>query len=264
MSTIDRVPITEADLHAYADGQLPQARRELVESHLAARPEDAERVAVWRRDNQALRVLLDPVLSEPIPVRLPLVPRSRRLPWTQVAIAASIAFFSAGAGWVLRGVISDESRLSPAAEQRQAMAGFARRAAIAHVVYSPEVRRPVEVSAEQEEQLVNWLSKRLGASLKPPRLADMGYELIGGRLLPGERGPVAQFMYQNTHGQRLTVYVTRDAKVTGDTAFRFAQEGTVNVFYWVDGKFGYAISAGADRPALHRVAQEVYQQLAPR
>ena len=47
-----------------------------------------------------------------------------------------------------------------------------------------------------------------------------------------------------------------------DTAFRFAREGSVNVFYWVDGAFGYAISAGADKAELTRVSGEVYQQLA--
>ena len=37
----------------------------------------------------------------------------------------------------------------------------------------------------------------------------------------------------------------------------------VNVFYWADKNFGYAISGGADRQELMRVAQEVYRQLAP-
>ena len=34
------------------------------------------------------------------------------------------------------------------------------------------------------------------------------------------------------------------------------------MFYWVDERFGYAIPAGADKNALHLVAQEVYRQLA--
>ena len=259
-------PITETDLHAYSDGQLPEARRLLVEAHLAARPEDLARVSAWKRDNEALRTLLNPVLNEPIPVRLPLVPGRRALPWRQFAMAASIAFVSASAGWLTRGAIDEEtpqSLANVAVEQKQAVAGFARRAAVAHVVYSPDVRRPVEIGADQEDQLVAWLSKRLDTPLKPPHLGRVGYELIGGRLLPGEQGPVAQFMYHDADGQRLTLYVTREAKAGGDTAFRFAQDGPVNVFYWVDGRFGYAISAGADKNALHLVAQEVYRQLAP-
>ncbi len=75
---------------------------------------------------------------------------------------------------------------------------LARVAAVAHAVYSPEVRHPVEVGADQEAYLVRWLPKRLGANLKVPHLAAQGYPLVGGRLLPGERGPAAQFMYQDT------------------------------------------------------------------
>lgn len=111
-----------------------------------------------------------------------------------------------------------------------------------------------------------WLSKRLGTEVKPPGLKAVGYELIGGRLLPGDSGPVAQFMYHDATGQRLTLYVTREApRLAGqsETAFRFSQDGPVNVFYWVDKNFGYAISGGADRQDFLRVSQEVHRQLAP-
>jgi anti-sigma factor RsiW len=131
-------------------------------------------------------------------------------------------------------------------------------------VYSRDARRPVEVAADQEQQLVAWLSKRLGAPVHAPHLAALGYELIGGRLLPGERGPVAQFMYQDGAGQRLTLYVTHDAPAAQgapETAFRFGRDGPVNVFYWVDRGFGYAMSGGSDRAELMRVSQEVYRQL---
>lgn len=48
-------------------------------------------------------------------------------------------------------------------------AQFACIAAVAYAVYSPEKRHPVEVGADQEQHLVNWLSKRLGAILKAPQ-----------------------------------------------------------------------------------------------
>jgi anti-sigma factor RsiW len=101
---------------------------------------------------------------------------------------------------------------SPTAQfpQNIKVSAFARQAAIAHVVYSPDVRRPVEIGAEQEEQLVAWLSKRIGSPIRPPKLGKVGYELIGGRLLPGQSGPVAQFMYHDATGQRLTLYVSAE------------------------------------------------------
>ncbi len=259
-----RIPIAEVDLHAYADGLLPEARRLQVEAYLAGRPEDRARVEAWMRDNEALRATLEPILHEPIPMRIP-TRRGVMLPWRQFAAAASIAAVSAGLGWFARGGVdlSSEMLAAPGSVLRVSpAAGFANRAAIAHVVYSPEVRRPVEVTAENQDQLVAWLSKRLAAPMKPPHLGALGYELIGGRLLPGERGPAAQFMYHDASGQRLTLYVARENQPATGKAFRFEKSGPVNVFYWIDGTFGYAISAGVDRGELHRIATEVHRQLA--
>jgi anti-sigma factor RsiW len=98
--------------------------------------------------------------------------------------------------------------------------------------------------------------------LKVPMLAKEGFELLGGRLLPGNEGqPVAQFMYQDQTGKRLTLYVTPPHKGDKVTAFRFAQEGPVSVFYWIDDECGYALSGELDRPALAKVATAVYRQL---
>jgi anti-sigma factor RsiW len=45
------------------------------------------------------------------------------------------------------------------------------------------------------------------------------------------------------------------------TAFKLYQDGPVNVFYWVDGNFGYAVSAGIDRNVMLQIAHDVYAQL---
>lgn len=265
-----RSPITEADLHAYVDGQLTLGRRSEVEAWLASRPDDAARVAAYMQHREGLHALFDPVLGQELPrrVRDAALPPRRRWSLQPWAAGFAIAVVSAGSAWFARGVVSDhEARLALAGavvSRGDALDGFARRAAVAHVVYSPDVRRPVEVGAEQEQQLVAWLSKRLGTAIKPPSLLRLGYELIGGRLLPGESGPVAQFMYHDAIGQRLTLYVTREVPKSPhlpETAFRFGRDGPVNVFYWVDKDFGYAISGGGDRGELMRVSQEVHRQL---
>jgi anti-sigma factor RsiW len=87
--------------------------------------------------------------------------------------------------------------------------------------------------------------------------------LVGGRLLPGDTGPVAQFMYADASGQRLTLYVSSGQKQNRDTGFRFAQEGNVGVFYWIDGSFGYALSAAVGKKELSQIANAVYEQLLP-
>lgn len=266
-------PITEADLHGYVDRQLTPARCAEVEQHLGTHPDDRRRVQDWQQQNDLLRGMLNPVLDEPLPRQLRLKPRAAGYPWRGLAAGVAIAMVSAGSAWVVRGSVDGEAARLALARSAGMMAshgsdltGFARRAAVAHVVYSPDVRRPVEIGADQEQQLVYWLSRRLGTAVRPPSLQAIGYELIGGRLLPGDTGPVAQFMYHDATGQRLTLYVTREIPKAADppeSAFRFGQDGPVKVFYWVDKAFGYAISGGADRQELMRVSQEVHRQLAP-
>ncbi len=107
---------------------------------------------------------------------------------------------------------------------------------------------------------MQWLSKRLGSALVIPKLGAQGFFLVGGRLLPGNQGPAAQIMYQDKTGTRLTLYVLQE---TGnpETAFRFANEGKVSVFYWLDGPFGYALSGELPRERLLAIAETSYRQL---
>jgi anti-sigma factor RsiW len=71
-------------------------------------------------------------------------------------------------------------------------------------------------------------------------------------------------MYQSAKGQRITLYVRTESGDHGETAFRFAREGRVRVFYWIDRNFGYALStADLNRRELLRVATLVYKQLNP-
>ncbi|MDM9561493.1 anti-sigma factor family protein [Bordetella petrii] len=250
-------PITEADLHAYADGQLPPGRVPEVAAWLEQHAGARARVQAWREQNRRLREWLGPVADEPLPLRLPLAPPRRRRRWPGLAAGVALAVCSAAAAWLVRGEL--DRRAAPATVAA-AGAGFAHRAAVAHAVYAADARRPVEIGADQEQALVAWLTKRLGAPVRAPALARAGYDLVGGRLLPGGQGPVAQFMYASADGRRLTLYVTREA-AGGQAAFQFAQDGPVRVFYWVDGRFGYALSGEVDRGELMRVSTEVYRQL---
>jgi anti-sigma factor RsiW len=296
-------PVTEAELQAWIDGQLAAERHEAVGGYLALHPAEAARLQAYREQNAALRALYHPVLAEPVPTAWTAPRRTFRQRgwqgwqgWLGRAVAprgtplrpeheagvdagdgaqanprwprplraaALLALTLAGgsAGWVLRGAL--DSNGAPLLADTSPGAALPLRAALAHAVYTPEVRHPVEVGADQEAHLVAWLSKRLGAPLKPPRLAAQGYQLEGGRLLPGQSGPVAQFMYRDAGGARLTLYVSTEQTHGRETGFRFAQEGDVGVFYWIDGKFGYALSGSLDKAALAKLANAVYAQLEP-
>ena len=254
-------PVNEHDLQAYADGKLPEERRAAVTAWLAAHPDDAERIEGYRRLAEELRGTYQGVLHEPVPDHLvQAVPASRARRAARVALAVLVgAALGLIIGWQLHS-------MQPVPVSAVDAAGaLARRAAVAHATYSPEVRHPVEVGADQEAHLVTWLSKRLGTQLRAPKLEGVGYSLVGGRLLPGELGgPVAHFMYQCNRGTRVTLYVRSDMASNRSTAFRYAREGSVGVFYWVDGKSGYAVSSGdISKEDLLNVANAAYQQLNP-
>jgi anti-sigma factor RsiW len=211
--------------------------------------------------SEALHQLYDPVLQEPVPERLRARGMTGAAPWRGYARAAGLVVVGlavgAAGGWYLH------PAQRPAVAQSDTPV-FVKRAAVAHATYSPEVRHPVEVGADQEAHLVAWLSKRLGAQVRAPKLESVGYSLVGGRLLPGENGPVAHFMYQCKQGTRVTLYVRTDATNNRETAFRYQTEGNVKVFYWIDKKFGYALSsADIAKENLLAVANSVYQQLNP-
>lgn len=264
MTDAARDPVTEPDLIAYVDGQLAESRRAEVEGWLDTRPEEAERIAAYKRQNEELRALFNPVIDEPVPARLRRVFR-RAARWRAYAIAAGFMVLGLAVGGLLGWQL--HAYRAPIAG---AGMGIAKNAAVAHATYSPEVRHPVEVNADQEPHLVAWLSKRLGTNVRAPKLEANGFNLVGGRLLPGDAkpaggpSPVAQLMYQTRGGRRLTLNVRTEATANRETAFRYALEGNVGVFYWIDRNVGYALSsADLNREELLGVANSVYKQLNP-
>jgi anti-sigma factor RsiW len=259
MNQVDR-PVDEDELHARIDGRLAPHRAAAVDAHLAAHPEARARFSQYAEQRQALREAFAAQSAGPIPDRLRVARirkerRQRRYrQLAQIAAAVSLLILGGVAGWAVRDVTGPLASTGAGT-----VAGVITADAIAaHRIYSVEVRHPVEVNADQEAHLVQWLSKRLGRELTVPDLSPAGFRLMGGRLLPAEDGPAAQFMYENASGERLTLYLR--VGVGGETAFRYHEEGGIGAFYWSDEGFGYAIAAKADRELLLRIAELVYKQ----
>jgi anti-sigma factor RsiW len=129
----------------------------------------------------------------------------------------------------------------------------------AHRIYVSERLHPVEVPADQEAHLVQWLSRRVGKPLAAPNLTAQGYRLIGGRLLPDNGEAAALFMYENTGGNRLTLYA-RSGGTEGQTSFRFESEAEVSAFSWIDNGLSYVVTAKIDRAQLLPIAEAIYRQ----
>lgn len=273
--------LTPDQINALVDGQLSAPEQAETLERLARDPLARETLQAWQAQRDALRALHLPLREEPIPAfLLAAAPQSqqglRRVAqwrrWGGMAAAVALAF---GVGWLSHGQMGQLGRQDTsqmAFGQKPPAQAFMHQASVAHAVFSPEVRHPVEVTAAQQDHLVQWLSKRLGKPLKVPVLAAQGYELVGGRLLPGDSGARAQFMFQNPAGSRVTLYLgavdsrpipsaTAPGMAAMPAVFRYGTDGPVASFYWVDQGFGYALSGAVSREELMRLAQLVYQQL---
>lgn len=251
-------PVTEADLHAYVDGELPADRREAVATWLAEHPGEAATVAAWRAQAESIRARYGATVDEPVPARLKLDEIMRRTganrrSFAALAAAAAVAAFIVGGsvGWFARGA---------AAASPSGYAVITAEALDAYKLYVVEVRHPVEVPGNERTHMTQWLSKRFGSELRVPELESIGLKLVGGRLLPGPRGEAAAFyMYENASGERFTIYC---AKATApESALRYRSEERSAAFYWVDGKVAYVVSGPADREKLEQVTKTVYEQV---
>jgi len=244
-------PVTADELHAYVDGMLPADRKRAVEAWLATHPDDAARVAEWRKLAEAVRGRYGAVADEPVPARFDIAKLARpQTPWHSIAAAVILAAAIGGAaGWIGRAV----SAPAPASVE-----AITAEALSAHKLYIAEVRHPIEVRAA-EEHLIPWLSKRVGANLRVPDLKEYSLKLLGGRLLPGPIGPAALFMYESPTGERFTIYCSRSKKLR--TALRYQSGGEVAAMHWVESEMGYVVSGPDDRDRLAKIAQTAYEQM---
>lgn len=249
-------PIGEDDLQAFVDGRLSPTRLATVKAFLASNPALASQVEHEIEQREALRSRLAFKAQEPIPARLRVANlmaaprRTSRI--NRTAIAAAVAWLVvggllgvAGSSWWFARTMQDAS--------------VAENAIAAHRIYVSERVHPVEVPAEQEAHLVQWLSRRVGKPLTAPNLNAQGYRLIGGRLLPSNGEVAAQFMYENPGGNRLTIYA-RSGGSEAQTSFRFEEQDGISAFSWIENGLSYVVSAKADRTQLLPIAESIYKQ----
>jgi anti-sigma factor RsiW len=250
--------ITEAELHAFVDGELAPAEQAEVEALLAAAPAHLALAREIGAINDAIRASYADRLTAPIPDAIEARAagfdrgaRTPRLRFVRAAAAVLLLIGAAAAGYSARAMLE---------EPRGAEAAFVETALGAHSVYVPEVRHPVEVKAG-EAHLVRWLAKRVGADVRAPALAGLGWALMGGRLLPDQDGhPAAQFMYEDGSGRRLTLYIRKETGLD-NTSFRFFERDGFGAFYWIDRPLAYALTGRLSRDELMTLADVVYGQL---
>lgn len=252
--------VTQDMLMAYADGRLGTGEAAAVESWLAARPDEAVEVALWMRQNDAIRTLFAPAASEPVPARLrpariaAELGARRARSWRWAAAAILLLGLGIGAGWLARPLLD-----GPAPASQLLIAD----AINAHRVFAAENRHAVEVAASDQDHLVSWLSNRLATPVGTPDISAEGFSLVGGRLLPGKAdigGRAAQLMYENAGKDRITIYVTA-ALPDREQAYRLISHEGAEAFYWANARITCTVVGTLPEGQMKTVSQAIYRQL---
>ena len=252
--------IDDLDLSAFVDGELEDFRKNDVQKQLKASSFAARRVAAFRNVDRVVNRYADALSAAEMPARLCVrrmaaAARAKRMRFAAIlGLACLLAFTGFGAGWAGHGLFHSQTFFART---------FAEHAAAAHAVYTPDVRRPVELGPDESAVLAAWISKRLGQPVTIPDLSAAGYEFLGGRLLPGRLGaPAAQAMYAASNGKRLTLYLSEN-RSGQEAAFRWldgsgfepAQENIT--LYWLENRMAFALSGPFERQTLEAIAGAV-------
>ncbi len=256
MSEADR-PIGEDDLHAYVDGQLSAARRQMVEDRLRRDPDIAGRVADFQAQREVIRAAFASSAAGPLPTELSLAhiigsrrDRGRKRFWRMAASVVLALGMGGGAGWFLHGLAGD-------GQTTRAIALLSQEAVTSHVVYAVDVRHPIEVPGSEAPHLQQWLSNRLKRVVVAPDLSALGYHLVGGRLLATELGGAAALlMYDDARRNRISVLLRPmmpDVRVAGEPI----QRDGVNGLAWIANGLGIAVVAALPESDLTPLATQI-------
>lgn len=196
---MNRVDITETELHAFIDGQLDDVRAQHVAGLLEADPELRACTERYRADREMLCQVYAPLIEEKLPPRLvrllaqPAPPRQTIGPWFAAAgfAAAAAALLIA---WLDTGTALGDPLLAEAIAVRDG-------------AVAPERRLEATLTADARDAA---LAKALDVTVSVPDLGGSGYKLAGAAIYPDRaRGHAVELDYRNGDGRLLTVYLHR-------------------------------------------------------
>ncbi|SKC66089.1 Transmembrane transcriptional regulator (anti-sigma factor RsiW) [Burkholderia sp. CF099] len=110
-------PLTEADMQAFADGNLPPDRAARVRKYLGARPGEAERIAFYRQLNMQMRSAFEGAFPQPIQapggdrkrtVDIPSAMRRFFVRRIGVALLCMVLVILSASGWFFASRVSPE------------------------------------------------------------------------------------------------------------------------------------------------------------
>ena len=242
--------LSDEAIGAFIDRELAGAERAAVAERLLADPESRGRHDADTRIKVALKEGLtrfDPgpadfAMEASVLAAARARPR-RRVAWRTMCAAVALV----GLGWV--GHAGYQSWLDWQVPQ------LVEDAAQAHQVFAHDSMRPVET--QNASTLETWFSAHLGEQITIPDLRPAGLHFMGGRLLSFEQGALAQIIYEDARGQRLSLYIAETDADESQEAMEIVRLEEVDAGYWRDGGVTYAVVAESSVEQVIAVASVI-------
>ncbi len=242
-------PVTDKEIGSFIDREVRGAPRAAIAERLLADPQSRARHDADSRLKQLLREELAAFDPDPSAYALEAsalaaarTRPNRRIGWRTVSSA--VVLLAIGWGGHIGLEIWREWQVPPLVEE----------AAQAHQVFANDAMRPVE--SQNAATLTAWFTAHLGEPITIPDLRPAGLRFIGGRLLSSDNGALAQIIYEDADGLRLSLYIAEDHD-SGSEDVEIVRLEEVDAGYWRDGGVTYAVVAESSVEQVIAVASVI-------
>jgi len=249
---------SEDDVQDYIDGRLEPEAHAAVALELLTRRDLAAEVDTLRRQNEALRVIGQEILDEPLPDRLRGAVRQaaaaharaggRRLaPRLTLAAAIALAGLAGSLGWFANEL------LRPRPDVQELIVADV---ADAFAFYGSQ-GYPVDFPPERTADFASWIDRSLERRVPRPDLAPFGYDYHGGRLIPAEGVSIGAFQFAGAEDDRLVVFFW-PAQAAPAQLEELVRRTGMAARLWHDGGLSFAVISDARNPVFEETANAVF------
>jgi anti-sigma factor RsiW len=162
--------------------------------------------------------------------------------WTRQAAAALalVAFGWWGHAWL--------------APTRPGLPAYVSEAVGAHAVFAEDSLHPAEFSGQALSGASDWFSRKIGTSIAIPDLRGAGMQLVGARLLGTREGPIAQVIYEDSGGHRLSLALARHPVDEPQHGVEIVANPQNRIGFWSGAHVDYALVGDASADDLRQIA----------
>ena len=262
---VDEKRLDDETLGAYVDGELDPVASEQVEAMLASDPDARERVASIRHISYLSALSSSLVAREPIPPKImeAVMPdRGRRSRWGSRRPRWLVATMAASAALVLGlgiGISLDRNSSESVPAVAVSSDGWQTPVKRFYDVYADAHengdRSLLEFHGDQKAELAAWFARHLGRDIQIPDLTHKQIELLGGRLLFAENGPVGQLMYVSDDNRLLGLTIVPTTNESDGSRIRLSSDG--DMVLREDPGVTFGLTGAFDESELKSIAHDI-------